>query len=115
MRFKKFENKEEIQNYNGDGIIGTCLQGYLATGIKFKDLYQAFGEPTYNEPSGDDKVQREWVFEYKGNVFTIYDWKTYDLNYTLTEYDRWHVGGKVSADEFIALVEKLTRETACQN
>ena len=69
MRFKKFENKEEAYGKT----TGSSLKGYLATGIKFKDLYQAFGEPTYNEPSGDDKVQREWVFEYKGNIFTNYD------------------------------------------
>jgi len=114
MIIKKFENKEEVSTY-GDGIIGTCLQGYLASGIKFNDLHKAFGTPTYNQPSGDGKVQREWVFEYKGNIFTIYDWKTYDLNYTLNEYDRWHVGGKTSPDEFIAIVEKLTSEATCQN
>jgi hypothetical protein len=33
----------------------------------------------------------------------------------LNEYDRWHVGGKTNADEFIELIEKLTRKAICQN
>lgn len=107
MRFKKIENREEANGLTG----GSSLKGYLATGIKFTDLYQAFGDATLKpEDSGDGKVQYEWVFKYKGDVFTIYDWKTYDEKYTLNEYDHWHVGGKTDASDFIALVEKL-----CQN
>jgi hypothetical protein len=111
MRFKKLEKTEALGRTNG-----TSLKGYLATGIKFKDLYQAFGEPTFRpEDSGDGKVQYEWTFEYKGNVYTVYDWKTYDEEYTLTEYDNWHVGAKTFPGEFIELVEKLTSKTVCQN
>ena len=110
-RFAKLE-KEEAMVRTG----GSSLKGYLATGIKFNDLYKAFGEPTFRpKDSGDGKVQYEWTFEYKGEVFTIYDWKTYDEQYTLNEYDRWHVGGKTNADEFIELIEKLTHKAICQN
>lgn len=107
MRFKKIETREEANRQTG----GSSLKGYLAAGIKFADLYRTFGDATLKpEDSGDGKVQYEWVFEYKGDVFTIYDWKTYDEDYTLNEYDRWHVGGKTNASEFIALIEKLCQK-----
>ena len=95
---------------------GTSLKGHLRTGIKFTDLYRTLGEPTFKpEDSGDGKVQYEWVLNLNGNIYTIYDWKTYDQDYTLNEYDRWHVGGKVYAAEFIDLIEKMVEEKVCLN
>jgi len=80
---------------------GTSLSGFLHD-VVYDDLVNAFGEPTHPEPSGDDKVQKEWIFIDKvGNKFTIYDWKTYDVQHTINGYSRWHVGSKVSADKFI--------------
>ena len=88
---------------------GTSLQGYLR-GFSYSQLVEAFGEPTYNEPSGDDKVQVEWVFNFKGNTFTLYDWKTYDRNYTINELDTWNIGGKSYYGEFHdALLKKLQK------
>jgi hypothetical protein len=107
MSLKKFENRFEVSGRTS----GSSFAGYLKQGIKFADLCQAFGESTYKpKDSGDGKVQYEWVFEFKGNVFTIYDWKTYNEEITINEYDRWHVGGKTNAAEFISTVEQL-----CQN
>ena len=57
----------------------------------------------------DDKVQVEWVVKYKGEYFTIYDWKTYDRNYTETKLDIFNIGGKTSAFDFIDAVEKLIK------
>lgn len=110
MRFNKLEKEVALQATNG-----TSLKGYLAQGIKFTDLYATFGEPTFKpEDSGDGKVNFEWVFEYKGEIFTIYDWKTYDAEYSLKEYDSWHVGGKTYSGNFIELIEQLI-EKKCQN
>ena len=39
------------------------------------------------------------------NVFTIYDWKTYDEHYTMNELTMWNVGGKGYAGEFIDKLE----------
>lgn len=90
---------------------GTSLSGYIHT--TYNDLVKVLGLPTYDEPSGDDKTQVEWIIEYKGDIFTIYDWKTYDREYTLNELDRWNVGSIVSAREFIEVLnQKLNVQEA---
>ena len=105
-RFKKL-TKEEATH----AIFGTSLKGYLKTGIRFIDLYQTLGEPTFKpEDSVDGKIQYEWIIEYKGDIFTIYDWKTFDERYTLEEYDRWHVGAKVYSGDFEDLIEQLVKK-----
>lgn len=82
----------------GSKINGTNLKGYL-NGYTFRDLVKAFGRPTYLEPSGDEKVQVEWVIKFdNGSVneyATIYDWKTYDRAYTTTKLTTWNIGGHV--------------------
>tara|TARA_R110002126_G_scaffold27826_2_gene93261 strand:- start:66 stop:410 length:345 start_codon:yes stop_codon:yes gene_type:complete len=76
--------------------VGT-LNGYF-----YNDLIQAFGDPTYlPKHSGDGKVQYEWVFEYDEQVFSIYDYKTYDKEYTETMLETWSVGGTTSPLFFI--------------
>jgi hypothetical protein len=84
---------------------GTSLQGYI--NATYSQLIEALGEPTYNEPSGDDKVQVEWVVEFEGNIFTIYDWKTGSREYTENELKTFNVGGKSSPFDFIQEVETL--------
>ena len=85
---------------------GASLSEYLL-GCKYSHLVKAFGEPTFAEPSGDGKVQKEWVFkDADGNGFTIYDWKTYDESYTLNTLAVWNVGSKVDASSFIVWIEQ---------
>lgn len=78
-------------------------KGYV--NATYSQLVAVLGEPTFTEPSGDGKTQKEWVVSYKGNVFTIYDWKTFDVNYTMNELDRFNVGGHVTAYDFIDELE----------
>ena len=102
-RFKKL-TKEDARY----STTGTSLKGYLKTGIRFTDLYQTLGEPTFKpEDSGDGKIQYEWVIEYKGDIFTIYDWKTYDERYTVEELNTWSIGGKTSSIDFETMVLHL--------
>lgn len=90
---------------------GTSLKGYLS-GYTYSQLVEALGEPTFPEASDDGKVQKEWVFSDDGLVFTIYDWKTYNEECTTTQLQGWNVGGKTSAYNFIAWVEKqLNKQT----
>ena len=84
---------------------GTSLQGYIVA--TYSQLLEALGEPTYNEPSGDNKVQVQWVVEFEGNIFTIYDWKTGSREYTENELMKFNVGGTISAFDFIQEVETL--------
>ncbi len=73
----------------------------------YQDLIKVLGEPTYSEASGDNKVQKEWVVEHNKEIFTIYDWKTYDEEYTMNELDQFHIGGKTSAYEFLLTLKEM--------
>lgn len=86
---------------------GTSLKDHLSP-VGYWDLKAVLGEPTFTEESGDGKIQKEWVVMHKGNVFTIYDWKTYDERYTVESLDRWNIGGNCYAGYFLEeLVEMI--------
>ena len=89
--------------------IGTSLKGSF-NGYKFIELYAALGNPTYDFANGDDKCQVTWEFVFNGEFFTIYDWKTYDRLYTLSENEVWNVGGKTNAADFIEHVLYLLNQ-----
>lgn len=101
MKHFKVLNQEEADS------TGTSLKGYISA--TYYQLLEVLGEPTYNEPSGDEKTQLEWVVEFKGNIFTIYDWKTYSRDYTENELARFNVGGKTYAGDFIDYIESLIK------
>jgi len=82
---------------------GTSLKGYFY--ITYRQLVDLLGQPTFPEQSGDGKVQVEWVVEYKGEIFTIYDWKTYDRGYTENTLGKFNVGGKFYAVDLIDYLE----------
>jgi len=85
--------KEQFQVFDtyDDKVNGTFKIGSLE-GLYFKDLVAKLGEPTVIG-SGDDKVQYEWLMEFEDQIFTIYDWKTYDVEYTEQELTTWSIGG----------------------
>jgi len=94
------------QDFASNQTCGTSLKGY--TKATYKQLVAALGEPTFSDASLDDKTQVEWVVKFRNNYFTIYDWKTYDREYTMNELQIFHVGSKVDALDFInALENKL--------
>ena len=71
----------------------TSLQGYLKT--DYQTLLKAFGKPTYDTPSGDEKVNTEWRLPTPYGEATIYDWKDYDKGTRSRsgESYQWHIGG----------------------
>lgn len=83
------------------------LKDYVYT--TYQQLVEVLGEPTYDKPSGDNKVQKEWVINYEGNNYTIYDWKTYDEEYTMNELDEWHIGGSGYAGDFVQELERMLK------
>jgi hypothetical protein len=91
------------QHFSSNQTCGTSLKGYTAA--TYNQLVKALGEPTFNTPSGDDKTQVEWVIKFRNNYFTVYDWKTYDREYTLNELTIFHVGSIVDAFDFIVKLE----------
>lgn len=89
------------------GLSGTSLAGYIY-GVTYEQLVKAFGEPVYKpEDSGDGKVNFEWVFKFNEEVFTLYDWKTYDVEYTTNQLTKWNIGGKTHAGEFINYIQSI--------
>ncbi len=108
MKYNIIRNKDKGRQL----MSGTSLKDRL-NGWTYKQLVQAFGNPTFDEPSGDNKIQKEWVFERKsdGVGFTLYDWKTGSENYTTTINQTWNVGGKGYAGEFVTdLLKHLKRK-----
>ena len=85
---------------------GTSLKGYLMD-VTYTQLCELFGEPVFDEASGDDKVQFEWCILFEESYYTIYDWKTYDPQYSMQELTTWNIGGKRDAvlSGFVAAVE----------
>jgi len=102
MNFEVIRDKEIAL----DKTYGTSLKGYIR-GVKYSELIRAIGQPTFVEESGDGKIQFEWVVNFNGDTYTIYDWKTYDVEYTINELDTWNIGGHSIAYDFIDHVENL--------
>jgi len=71
----------------------TSLQGYIQA--TYQELVEVFGDPTYSEPSGDEKVNTEWDLFIDDTRVTIYDWKDYDFGKRSRSGQpyRWHIGG----------------------
>ena len=103
--------KEDVQGLTW----GTSLKGYLHN-TTYAQLVEAFGQPTYNpEDSGDGKVNFEWVFDFTGEIFTLYDWKTYDVQYTINELTTWNIGGKAYYGDFSDHIEEVLNSKQVQN
>ena len=98
--FEKIKNEE----FDFGLVTGTSKKGEIEA--TYDQLVKVLGEPTLDEErdpySGDGKTNVEWVFrDLDGEHFTIYDWKTYDINYTKNKLNTWSVGSKVSPFTFI--------------
>lgn len=91
-------------NLDAPNTTSSSLKGYIDA--TYDQLVGVLGEPTVNEPSGDEKTQLEWVVEFRGDIFTIYDWKTYNRAYTINELDRFNIGGTSYVGDFIDYLEQ---------
>ena len=87
-QFQVFENNTDVAD-------GTWKIGSL-NGIYYRDLVNKLGKPSV-VGSSDDKVQYEWIMKFEDQIFTIYDWKTYDPEYTEYELDTWSIGGNANS------------------
>lgn len=100
---KVLTEKEAIGLVTGTHKVG-CLEN-----ISYNDLTDILGEPTWFEDgkNAEDKVCVEWVLRYGDSIYTIYDWKTYSLDYTQNELREWSIGGKDSARELLLKIQDL--------
>ena len=110
--------KVKIVKTDDSVIYNHGLYGYLYT--TYDELVKALGAPTYDEPSGDNKIKVEWYIEFSdGSVVAIYDWKNYDKTVEQVKETEttWNVGGNtLSYTNLIqVLVEKDAKFTAGKN
>jgi hypothetical protein len=80
----------------------------------YPKLIEILGQPTFNDNTGEDKVNMEWVCESReGFVFTIYDWKEYEPLNEEYEYG-FHIGGfsekqtKIAKAELELMIDVIT-------
>lgn len=104
---KVIHNEQEaLRVSNGTFRVGEINRTYM-------DLVTGLGVPTFDEESGDGKVQVEWVCRFKGNVFTIYDWKTYDREFTEWDLQQFNIGSKdVRGYEVAEFVDAVRNQIA---
>ena len=70
-------------------------------------LIQAFGHPSMEYNTGEDKVNFEWKMETdEGEVFCIYDWKYY-RPLSSDEIVTWHIGAMSKSVSYDAEREVL--------
>jgi hypothetical protein len=78
--------KKTYKSTDGTSFFGTTIRATV------NQLISAFGEPSDDSNTGEDKVNFEWEMETEdGEVFTIYDWKEYRM-IDVDEYVIWHIG-----------------------
>jgi hypothetical protein len=70
-------------------------------------LISVLGEPSFQDNTGDDKVNFEWDCETEdGDVFTIYDWKEY-RKLDLDELIEFHIGAHSKSVSNVAYDELI--------
>ena len=78
--------KKTYQSTDGTSFHGVVIRASV------DQLTKAFGDPSMEYNTGEDKVNFEWEMETdEGEVFTIYDWKE-GRPLRLDEIVTWHIG-----------------------
>ena len=96
--------KKTYQSTDGTSFHGVTIRASV------DQLTKAFGDPSMEYNTGEDKVNFQWQMETdEGEVFTIYDWKYYrPLN--SNEIVTWNIGAmskSVSWDAEREILKKL--------
>ena len=98
--------KKTEKSSNGTSFYNSTIKTTIG------ELIRVLGEPTYQQNTGDDKVNVEWICEREnGDIVTIYDWKEY-RSLDINEKIEFHLGGHNGLSTFngkedlIALLNK---------
>lgn len=76
-------------------------------GVTYFELVRALGNPTESFLEEGDKSTCNWIITFGDRVYTIYDWKTYDIEYTISELNTWMIGGAASSMDFKDMLTNL--------
>jgi hypothetical protein len=80
---------------------GTTSQSVLHN-VTYDELKKTFGDPIIDRPSSDNKVNVEWVFVYKDEPYSLYDYKTSSLKTNR----KWIVNGGKNYQGFLSEIRK---------
>jgi hypothetical protein len=93
--------KKTYQNTDGTSFQGVVIRATV------NQLISAFGDPSMEYNTGEDKVNFEWEMETnEGEVFTIYDWKE-GRPLERDQFVTWHIGAKSKSVSNVAEREVL--------
>ena len=93
--------KKTYQSTDGTSFHGVTIRASV------DQLISAFGDPSMEYNTGEDKVNFEWEMETdEGEVFTIYDWKE-GRPLRSDEIVTWHIGAKSKSVSNVAERELL--------
>jgi len=80
--------KKTYQSTDGTSFHGVVIRATV------NQLISAFGDPSMEYNTGEDKVNFEWEMETnEGEVFCIYDWKE-GRPLERDQFVTWHIGAK---------------------
>jgi hypothetical protein len=93
--------KKTYQSADGTSFHGVVIRASV------DQLISAFGDPSMEYNTGEDKVNFEWEMETdEGEVFTIYDWKE-GRPLQRDQYVTWHIGAMSKSVSYDAEREVL--------
>tara|TARA_B100000085_G_scaffold73278_1_gene65730 strand:+ start:216 stop:596 length:381 start_codon:yes stop_codon:yes gene_type:complete len=75
-----------------DRIHRTSFKGRKITGVSYDELVDILGKPTFPNANSDGSVQKSWVLVWDSEVYEIYDYNTFDEDYTVRFNTFWHIG-----------------------
>jgi hypothetical protein len=94
----KVLNKEEALS----SMYLTSLKGYLVA--SYAALVEKIGEPTFIWYNSD--INFEWAIEYKGSIYTIYNWRSSPEDCMSAPEFQFNIGGSKDAAPFIRALQK---------
>tara|TARA_Y100000385_G_scaffold112324_1_gene116523 strand:+ start:313 stop:657 length:345 start_codon:yes stop_codon:yes gene_type:complete len=98
---------KKLMKHEVGNLINGISHNNTLRGVTYYELFNTLGQPTYNEASELGTYQVEWVIEWEDEVYTIYDWKTYDREYTINELNTWSIRSKVPSYAFEEALNNL--------
>ena len=104
--------KLTMDNYSLDEMFKFIRNTYKIdelSKVTYDDIVSVYGEPSIlhcDNDESDGKIQVEWVFEVNQKPFTIYDWKTFDVDFTMRKLKIWSIGGLSEDEEVVKQLKK---------
>ncbi|QDP58435.1 MAG: hypothetical protein Unbinned6046contig1000_4 [Prokaryotic dsDNA virus sp.] len=89
----------------------TSFKGYRITNVSYDQLVDILGKPTFPNANSDGTVQKSWVLVWDSKVYEIYDYHTFDEQYTIRFNTFWHIGSHEDANplDLVELIQNIAK------